>query len=60
MIFPDRGERYLDTIFCNEWVEEHFGSVLQDVDAGDELLLNELSFAGSVGDAATRHCEDRR
>lgn len=26
-IFPDRGERYLDTIFSDEWVAEHFGSV---------------------------------
>lgn len=27
MIFPDRGERYLDTIYCNDWVNEHFGDV---------------------------------
>ena len=26
-IFPDRGERYLDTIYTDEWVEEHFGNV---------------------------------
>jgi N-(2-amino-2-carboxyethyl)-L-glutamate synthase len=26
-ILPDRGERYLDTIYSNEWVEEHFGNV---------------------------------
>jgi N-(2-amino-2-carboxyethyl)-L-glutamate synthase len=26
-IFPDRGERYLDTIYSNDWVEEHFGDV---------------------------------
>jgi 2,3-diaminopropionate biosynthesis protein SbnA len=26
-IFPDRGERYLDTIYSNAWVEEHFGDV---------------------------------
>jgi len=25
MIFPDRGERYLDTVFSDEWVGEHFG-----------------------------------
>jgi N-(2-amino-2-carboxyethyl)-L-glutamate synthase len=24
MIFPDRGERYFDTIFCDEWVLEHW------------------------------------
>jgi 2,3-diaminopropionate biosynthesis protein SbnA len=26
-IFPDRGERYLDTIYSNEWVSEHFGDI---------------------------------
>jgi 2,3-diaminopropionate biosynthesis protein SbnA len=24
VIFPDRGERYLDTIYCDDWVNEHF------------------------------------
>jgi len=27
MILPDRGERYLDTVFDNDWVREHFGDV---------------------------------
>ena len=27
VIFHDRGERYLDTIYSDEWVEEHFGDV---------------------------------
>jgi 2,3-diaminopropionate biosynthesis protein SbnA len=27
LIFPDRGERYLDTIYSDEWVKEHFGDV---------------------------------
>jgi len=27
LIFADRGERYLDTIYSDEWVEEHFGKV---------------------------------
>lgn len=27
-IFPDRGERYLDTIYSDSWVEEHFGDVV--------------------------------
>ena len=27
VILPDRGERYLDTIYCDEWVAEHFGDV---------------------------------
>lgn len=26
-ILPDRGERYLDTIYCDDWVNEHFGDV---------------------------------
>ncbi|MDT5270744.1 MAG: N-(2-amino-2-carboxyethyl)-L-glutamate synthase [Acidobacteriota bacterium] len=27
VILPDRGERYLDTIYSDEWVEEHFGDI---------------------------------
>lgn len=27
LIMPDRGERYLDTIYSDEWVNEHFGDV---------------------------------
>jgi 2,3-diaminopropionate biosynthesis protein SbnA len=26
-ILPDRGERYLDTIYSDQWVHEHFGEV---------------------------------
>jgi len=26
-VMPDRGERYLDTIYSDSWVEEHFGSL---------------------------------
>jgi hypothetical protein len=26
-ILADRGERYLDTIYSNQWVEENFGDV---------------------------------
>jgi cysteine synthase A len=33
-IFPDRGERYLDTIYADDWVEEHFGK--------EEVLWTEL------------------
>jgi len=29
LIFPDRGERYLDTIYSDEWVNHHFGDVSQ-------------------------------
>ena len=25
MIFPDRGERYLDTVYSDAWVEAQFG-----------------------------------
>ena len=35
-ILPDRGERYLDTIYSDEWVSEHFGEIAhlwQDYDA---------------------------
>lgn len=28
-ILPDRGERYLDTVYSDEWVKEHFGDVSQ-------------------------------
>ena len=27
IILPDRGERYLDTIYSDQWVSEHFGDV---------------------------------
>ncbi len=27
-ILPDRGERYLDTIYSDEWVSRHFGDIL--------------------------------
>src|SRR5205823_6363518 len=27
-IFPDRGERYLDTIYSEEWTRKHFGDAL--------------------------------
>ena len=26
-LLPDRGERYLDTIYSDEWVREHFGDI---------------------------------
>lgn len=26
-VLPDRGERYLDTVFDDDWVREHFGDV---------------------------------
>jgi len=27
LILPDRGERYLDTIYDDDWVREHFGNI---------------------------------
>ena len=27
VILPDRGERYLDTVYSDEWVKDHFGDV---------------------------------
>lgn len=29
LIFPDRGERYMDTIYSEDWVTEHFGNLPQ-------------------------------
>jgi len=42
-VFPDRGERYLDTIYSREWVREHFGVV----DEGDELQSTEELLAAA-------------
>jgi N-(2-amino-2-carboxyethyl)-L-glutamate synthase len=40
-IFPDRGERYLDTIYSDKWVEQYFGDVssLWKEPVGSELCL---------------------
>lgn len=40
LIFPDRGERYLDTIFSDQWVFEHFGSGagIEDSEAGNKSI----------------------
>ena len=27
LVLPDRGERYLDTIYSDAWVEQHFGAI---------------------------------
>jgi N-(2-amino-2-carboxyethyl)-L-glutamate synthase len=44
-ILPDRGERYLDTIYSHSWVREHFGVLdeTDEVESDDELV-----FAGSL------------
>jgi 2,3-diaminopropionate biosynthesis protein SbnA len=54
MILPDRGERYLDTIYSDAWVAEHFGDVAHlweefDMSFPDVLVeerVGELSAAG--------------
>ena len=35
-ILPDRGERYLDTLFSDGWVREHFGDVACRWESGGE------------------------
>jgi len=30
VVLPDRGERYLDTIYSQEWVRKHFGDQFQE------------------------------
>lgn len=32
MIFPDRGERYLDTIFSDSWIENNLGCRIENLD----------------------------
>ena len=44
-IFPDRGERYLNTIYSDEWVQEHFG-VIENVWTPTAVPVAELAFAG--------------
>ena len=36
IILPDRGERYLDTIYSDEWVAEHFGHIPAPTPAAEE------------------------
>lgn len=38
VMFPDRGERYLDTIYSNDWVETHFGKVAKSWEPSGETL----------------------
>jgi len=38
MVFPDRGERYLDTIYSDDWVRRHFGRVLEPGEVDDDGL----------------------
>ena len=45
-IFPDRGERYLDTIYSRPWVRGHFG-IVDETD--EEQSPEEMLAAGSRG-----------
>jgi len=40
LIFPDRGERYLDTIFSDQWVFERFGrfASIEDSEVSNESM----------------------
>lgn len=38
-IFPDRGERYLDTIYSDAWVSKHFGEVFYQWQTPQEVEL---------------------
>jgi len=52
-IFPDRGERYLDTIYSSQWVKQHFGNALElnKLFAEPDFYATEarLPFAGARG-----------
>lgn len=39
VILPDRGERYLDTIYSDSWVREHFGEVSYLLETTEEEQL---------------------
>jgi len=41
VIFPDRGERYLDTVYSDEWVATHFGDVSHLWESAMEELVCE-------------------
>lgn len=45
-ILPDRGERYLDTIYADDWVGEHFGSVSHLLERDTEHPLTEVIYHG--------------
>lgn len=38
LIIPDRGERYLNTIYSNSWVEAHFGDISHLWEEPEELV----------------------
>jgi cysteine synthase A len=48
-IFPDRGERYLDTIFEDNWVLQHLGNI---VPLASEASLSEPAYLNAVATPA--------
>lgn len=48
-IFADRGERYVDTIYSNDWVQEHFG----DSWRGDSMLTGNCEKEECLWETAT-------
>jgi len=48
-ILPDRGERYLDTLFSDSWVREHFGSGVESIWESAESR-SEDAVPGYLGD----------
>jgi pyridoxal-phosphate dependent enzyme len=44
-ILPDRGERYLDTVFSNAWVYEHFGDIEHHWTASSRPAMAEVALA---------------
>ena len=46
VVFPDRGERYLDTIYSDAWVREHFG----------DAVMAERDTVGSAGTLRRDDC----
>jgi cysteine synthase A len=45
VIFADRGERYLDTIYSDPWVHEHFGSLVPYDKPLTEETISEVQYA---------------
>jgi N-(2-amino-2-carboxyethyl)-L-glutamate synthase len=43
VILPDRGERYLDTIFSDEWVNKHLGNISSTMDCATDRQAALLS-----------------
>jgi 2,3-diaminopropionate biosynthesis protein SbnA len=43
VILADRGERYLDTIYCDEWVLEHFGDIFHLWDHLDSVESRQMA-----------------